>query len=80
VPGQVYAGDTVLMARSQYIYMIVDQGLPPLGFTVKHEMTRWLRHHPDPGGRVIWRGRDGVVKSEPVVLSIAELLGGDSRA
>lgn len=65
------------MARSRYVYTIADPGLPPEGFTVKHELVLWLRGHPDPGGRVVWRGRDGLVKGTPTELILADLLAGD---
>lgn len=58
------------MARSKYVYTVLDPGLPPEGFTVKHELLWWLKDHPDPGGRVIWRGHDGRAKHQaPVVVN-----------
>lgn len=67
------------MARSQYIYTIIDPGEPPAGFTVKHELVRWLRHHPGPEGRQVWRLRDGIVKGDPVLLDTEELLSEKTR-
>jgi hypothetical protein len=66
------------MARSQYVYMVADPGLPPEGFTVKHELLTWLERNPDPGGRVIWRGRAGRHKAAPpVAVTPGELGAGE---
>jgi hypothetical protein len=56
------------MARPAYIYTVIDPGVPPEGFTVKRELDEWLGRNPDPGGRVIWRGRDGLRKETPAQL------------
>lgn len=47
------------MARSQYVYLVLDDGLPPAAFTVKYEFERYLDSQPDPGGRELWRCCDG---------------------
>jgi hypothetical protein len=45
------------MARSTYVYVIMDGSLPVAGFTVKHEMNTWLERNP--GDYVIYRLSDG---------------------
>lgn len=50
------------MARSQYIYMVVDQsGGPVLAvFTVKHELITWLdRRTTGAAEDEVWRHHDG---------------------
>jgi hypothetical protein len=56
------------MARSQYVYLVLDKGLPPAAFTVKHELERYLGSAPDPGGRELWRCRDARPVAYPAVL------------
>ena len=56
------------MARSQYVYLVLDKGLPPAAFTVKHEFERWLDSNPDPGGRELWRCHDARPSTKPGVL------------
>ncbi len=34
------------MARSTYVYIVMDDGVPVVGFTVKHEMVSWLGRNP----------------------------------
>lgn len=62
------------MARSAYIYVVDDPGRGPEAFTVKHELLSWLGNNPDPGGRLVWRCKDGRYKSAPPVLMPREEL------
>jgi hypothetical protein len=62
------------MARSHSVYLVIDPGLPPAAFTVKHEFETWLDHHPDPGGRELWRCRDAHPVAYPGVLLDPETL------
>ena len=34
------------MARSTYIYLLMENDEPVAAFTVKWEMERWINHHP----------------------------------
>jgi hypothetical protein len=56
------------MARSQYVYLVLDKDVPPAAFTVKKEFERYLEWHPDPGGRKLWRCRDAHPALHPAVL------------
>jgi hypothetical protein len=56
VAGSNPAGGT--MARSTYIYLVMDQGAPVSAFTVKHEMMTWLSRNV--GTYTIYRISDGI--------------------
>lgn len=45
------------MARSTYVYVVLDHVGPVAGFTVKHEMVTWLERNP--GEYLIYRLSDG---------------------
>lgn len=62
------------MARSHSVYLVLDPGLPPAAFTVKWELERFLGGSPDPGGRQLWRCRDGHPVTYPAVLLDLETL------
>lgn len=55
-PGSIPGGGA--MARSTYVYVVMDQDKPVSGFTVKHEMKTWLERYP--GEYTIWRINDGL--------------------
>jgi hypothetical protein len=57
------------MARSTYVYVILNHDIPVAGFTVKHEMMTWLERHQ--GRFVIYRLSDG--DHRPVVDITEEL-------
>lgn len=52
-----------MMARSSYVYIVVDaNGTPVRGFTVKHELAKWLGRNPYE--YQVWRipdGRNGAI-------------------
>lgn len=51
------------MARSSYIYLVLDKNSTPLGsFTVKHELIKWLMDNKH-GGDCVLRMPDGARKS-----------------
>ncbi len=69
------------MARSQYIYLVVESGYdwstPRAAFTVKHELVSWLRAHKPSGANSefeVFRLADGNRNQPPVGLDLAELL------
>ena len=62
------------MARSHSVYLVLDPGLPPAAFTVKHELEGFLNGTPDRGGRQLWRCRDGHPELYPGVLLDPETL------
>jgi len=45
------------MARSTYVYVVLRDGEPVAGFTVKHELKTWLERNP--GHDQVWRLGDG---------------------
>lgn len=48
------------MARSMYVYVVMYGLSPVAGFTVKHELVRWLKHpHRKPEWYRVVRMRDG---------------------
>jgi len=52
------------MARSNYIYVVLDRDEPLLSpllaaFTVRHELISWLNEHDDMKGITVHRMRDG---------------------
>lgn len=45
------------MARSNCVYVVMDEDLPVAGFTVKHELVSWVRRYGyEP--LTIWRLKD----------------------
>jgi hypothetical protein len=54
------------MARSTYVYVVMDGTEPVAGFTVKHEMATWLERNP--GDYTIWRLSDGLMQSRPPAI------------
>ncbi len=65
------------MARSQYIYVVAEQHNSGdrivAGFTVKHELTSWLKRHTD-FCYTVTRVRDSALDPRPTVMDGAELL------
>lgn len=64
------------MARSSYVYVVVnDEGLPYLGFTVKHELVSYLRRLGSDVDLVpaVFRLADGYERLA-VVLNARELV------
>ncbi len=58
------------MARSSYIYVVIDpeDGRVDATFTVKWEMDEWLdRYYPGPSSYDIWRHSDGLWRSPQVL-------------
>lgn len=62
------------MARSEYVYLVLDPGLPPAAFTVKRDFAAYLAGRPDPGGRQLWRCHDGLPYTRPGVVLDLETL------
>lgn len=53
------------MARSTYIYVVMEDGLPIKGFTVKHELKTWVEKNPSLEYR-FFRLRDGLRQDQSV--------------
>lgn len=48
------------MARSTYVYVVIDVLSPVAGFTVKRELVAWLRRYPHRHHLMtVWRLPDG---------------------
>lgn len=56
------------MARSSYIYLVTEGGVPTAAFTVKWEMEQWITQHPSTYQR--FRMADGLhpTTKEPVEM------------
>lgn len=55
------------MARSSYVYVVMENSILRAGFTVKHEMKTWLERNP--GDYTVWRLVDGLnTDARPPVL------------
>lgn len=55
------------MARSTYVYIVMLDGKPVAGFTVKREMKQWL-NRAEPADYDFWRCEDGVHQTNAPVL------------
>ncbi len=67
------------MARSTYVYVVLNDatgGDPVAGFTVKHELVRWLKSRPFPGVYRVWQLPDGFSDRMPGPYDVRELLEG----
>lgn len=62
------------MARSEYIYIVIDEMGDIFGFTVKHEMVTWILKRADHQPLIAWRINDGLHKREAVELDLKALL------
>lgn len=63
------------MARASAVYVVLEGGKPPAGFTVKHELVTWLGRHEAPATLAIWRVPDGPYKTrEGVRVPVGELI------
>lgn len=62
-------GETFVMSRSTYIYLVMKDNTPVAAFTVKWEMQWWIERHPST--YTILRMRDGTHadKGEPVIMA-----------
>lgn len=59
------------MARSNYVYVVIEQGIPVAAFTVKYEMERWLGRHGEGREFRVWRLRDnGSPDNGPVEIEV----------
>lgn len=60
------------MARSSYVYVVMDHDKPVAGFTVKHELKTWLDRNLDErtaSEYKVWRLSDGLYQREPVEMT-----------
>jgi hypothetical protein len=55
------------MARSSYVYVVMNGDIPVAGFTVKHELVTWLGRNP--GDYVIYRLGDKGSRP-PVIMTL----------
>lgn len=68
------------MARSAYTYVVILDGRPVAGFTVRHELVDWLSRQGDGVlDLAVWRCGDGLNQKPPVELDVNELVQVMSR-
>lgn len=69
------------MARSDYAYVLLIPGQPPMAWTVKRELASWLKRslpgEIDPGAR-LWRCRDGRPEDATSTIDIRKLRDGEA--
>lgn len=64
------------MARSHATYVVLLDGLPLAGFTVRHELVTWLDRQGSVARELeVWRCGDGLSQEKPRPLSVDQLLG-----
>lgn len=69
------------MARASNIYLVMSDGIPVAGFTVKYEMENWIeRSEWCPEGVLIYRINDvGHRPEKPKITEITNVYYGDSK-
>lgn len=55
------------MARSSYVYVVMDHDTPVAGFTVKHELKTWLERQDED--YTVFRLSDGLHQRPAVEMT-----------
>jgi hypothetical protein len=69
------------MPRSEYVYVLLSPGQPPMPWTVKHELRTWLRRNVpgdiSPAWR-LFRCRDGRPEDAMSTMDIRAVRDGEA--
>jgi|TARA_R110000751_G_scaffold274600_1_gene375492 hypothetical protein len=68
------------MARASNTYLVISDGIPVAGFTVKYEMESWIHSEWCPVGVLVYRIEEvGRYHRKPKITEITNKYYGDSK-